>query len=161
MVYNLGSYVIEINMRTIYIASDHAGFKLKEEMRHFLVGEGYSIADLGPNREAPNDDYPDFIRPVAEHVAREEGAVGVVFGGSGEGEAIAANRVSGVRAVVWYGKNDRIITLSREHNDANILAIGARFVDTEEVKRAIILWLETPFSHEPRHQRRIDKIDNP
>ena len=161
MVYNLGSYVIEINMRTIYIASDHAGFKLKEEIRHFLVGEGYGIADLGPNREVPDDDYPDLITPVAQRVAKEEGAVGIVFGGSGEGEAIVANRVSGVRAVAWYGKNDRIITLSREHNDANVLAIGARFVDTEEVKRAIILWLEAPFSHEPRHQRRIDKIDNP
>lgn len=147
-------------MGIIYIASDHAGFALKEEIRHFLVEQGYPVADLGPNREARDDDYPDFIRPVAEHVAREENAKGIVFGGSGEGEAIVANRVPGVRAVVWYGKNDRIITLSREHNDANILAIGARFISTEEVKQAILLWLKTPFSHEPRHQRRIDKIDN-
>lgn len=143
----------------IYLASDHAGFKLKEEIRHFLVEEGYNVADLGPNREAPDDDYPDYIRPVAERVSLETGAVGIVFGGSGQGEAMVANRFSGVRAAVWYGKNERIITLSREHNDANILSIGARFVSTDDAKHAIRLWLTTPFSHEPRHERRIDKID--
>ena len=132
----------------IYLGSDHAGFKLKEEIRHFLVSAGYGVVDLGPNREVHGDDYPDYVRPVAEHVAQEQGTVGIVFGGSGQGEAMVANRVSGVRAAVWYGKNDRIITLSREHNDANVLAVGARFVSTEETKRGIQLWLETPFSHE-------------
>lgn len=144
----------------IYLGSDHAGFKLKEEIRHFLVAEGYHVADLGPNREAPDDDYPDFVRPVAKRVGVEQDACGIVFGGSGEGEAIVANRVSGVRAVVWYGKNDRIITLSREHNDANVLAIGARFVSTQEAKQAIMLWLKTPFSEDPRHKRRLDKIED-
>ena len=145
----------------IYLGSDHAGFQLKEEIRHFLVAEGYDVADLGANRESRDDDYPDFVHPVAERVAQEQGAVGIVFGGSGQGEAMVANRFPGVRATVWYGKNDRIITLSREHNDANVLAIGARFVSTQEAKLAIQLWLEKPFSYDPRHQRRIDKIDNP
>lgn len=144
----------------IYLGSDHAGFQLKEEIRHFLVEERYDVADLGANREAPDDDYPDFVGPVAKRIGVEQDARGIVFGGSGEGEAIVANRVCGVRAVVWYGKNDRIITLSREHNDANVLAIGARFVSTQEAKRAIVLWLATPFSHDPRHERRIDKIEN-
>lgn len=144
----------------IYLGSDHAGFQLKEEIRHFLVEGGYDVADLGPNREVSDDDYPDYMRPVAEHVAREEGAMGILFGGSGQGEAMVANRFAGVRAAVWYGKNDKIITLSREHNNANVLAIGARFVSAEEAKHAIQLWLTTPFSHEPRHQRRIDKIDS-
>ena len=145
---------------TIYLASDHAGFKLKEDIRHFLVAGGHKVTDLGANRETRDDDYPDFMRPVAEHVSREKDVVGILFGGSGEGEAMAANRFPGVRAAVWYGKNDRIITLSREHNNANVLAIGARFVSTEEAKHAIQLWLETPFSQDPRHKRRIDKIDN-
>lgn len=144
----------------IYLASDHAGFKLKEDIRHFLVAEGYKVADLGANRESHDDDYPDFMRPVADHVSQEKDAVGILFGGSGQGEAMVANRFPGVRAAVWYGKNDRIITLSREHNDANILAIGARFVSTEEAKQAIQLWLTTAFSEDPRHKRRIDKIDN-
>ena len=145
----------------IYVGADHAGFKLKEEIRHFLVGLGYEMVDFGANRETPDDDYSDFVRPVAEHVTKEDGVRGIVFGGSGQGEAMVANRFPGVRAAVWYGKNDRILMLSREHNDANVLAIGARFVSTEEAKRGIQLWLETPFSHDPRHERRIDKIDNP
>ena len=144
----------------IYLAADHAGFQLKEEIRHFLVGEGHDVADLGANREAPDDDYPDFVRPVARHIADEPETRGIVFGGSGQGEAMVANRIPGVRAAVWYGKNDRILTLSREHNNANVLAIGARFVSTEEAKRGIQLWLSTSFSSEPRHKRRIDKIDN-
>ena len=144
----------------IYLASDHAGFKLKEEIRGYLVGLGYEVADLGANRETPDDDYPDFIRPVAERVAGEENAKGIVFGGSGQGEAMVANRVSGVRAAVWYGKNDKILVLSREHNDANVLSVGARFISTEEAKQGIKLWLETPFTYDPWHARRIDKIDN-
>lgn len=145
----------------IYLGSDHAGFRLKEEIRHFLVAEGYNVTDLGANRESRDDDYPDFVHPVAEKVSEDpDNRWGIILGGSGEGEAIVANRYKGVRAAVWYGKNDRIITLSREHNDANVLAIGARFVSAEEAKLAIQLWLTTPFSHDPRHQRRIDKIDS-
>ncbi len=144
---------------TIYLASDHAGFPLKEELRQYLVASGHAVLDLGANRLNKDDDYPDFIRLVAERVSNEKDARGIVFGGSGEGEAIVANRFRGVRAAVWYGKNDRIITLSREHNNANILSIGARFVSSEEAKNAVELWLKTPFSFDERHVRRIDKID--
>lgn len=143
----------------IYLGSDHAGFHLKEEIRHFLVERGYQVLDMGPNRFDKDDDYPDFVYLVAGRVAKEGDARGIVFGGSGEGEAMVANRYTGVRAAVWYGKNDRIITLSREHNDANVLAIGARFVSSEEAKQAVQLWLDTPFSPDSRHKRRIDKID--
>ena len=144
----------------IFIGSDHAGFQLKEEIRHFLLEQDYTVADMGPNRFNKDDDYPDFVRPVAEAVAKDpEHARGIVFGGSGQGEAMVANRFTGVRAAVWYGKNDRILTLSREHNNANILAVGARFVSIEEAKQGILLWLTTPFSQEDRHTRRIDKID--
>ena len=144
---------------TIYLASDHAGFPLKEEIRGFLVAVGHHVQDLGPHRLNKDDDYPDFIRLVAERVSKEKDALGIVFGGSGQGEAMVANRFHGVRAAVWYGKNDRIITLSREHNNANVLAIGARFVSSEEAKHAVQLWLGTPFSFDERHVRRIDKID--
>jgi ribose 5-phosphate isomerase B len=143
----------------IYLGADHAGFGLKEEIRRFLVEEGHTVNDLGANREIPDDDYPDYMQLVAEHIAKEEDTFGILFGGSGQGEAMVANRITGARAAVWYGKNDKIVTLSREHNNANILSIGARFVSTEEAKHAITLWLETPFSYDPRHERRIDKID--
>lgn len=145
---------------TIYLASDHAGFALKEELRGFLIAEGYDVVDLGPSRYDEKDDYPDFALPVARKVAEDPAHTrGIVLGGSGEGEAMAANRVRGVRAAVWYGKNDRIITLSREHNDANVLAIGARFVSAEEAKNAVKLWLETPFSADARHVRRLAKLE--
>ena len=144
----------------IYLASDHAGFHLKEEIRTFLIQEGYEVTDFGANRLDKEDDYPDFIHPVAEVVAGDPTqSKGIIFGGSGEGEAMVANRYKGVRAAVWYGKNERIITLSREHNNANVLSIGARFVDEEETKQAVLLWLTTPFSEEDRHTRRLDKID--
>jgi ribose 5-phosphate isomerase B len=143
----------------IYLGADHAGFDLKEEIRRFLVEQGYDVADVGANRKTYDDDYPDYMRPVAEQVAGDKGSRGILFGGSGQGEAMVANRISGARAAVWYGKNDKIVALSREHNDANILSIGARFVSTEEAKRAVALWLETPFSYDPRHERRVDKID--
>ena len=115
---------------------------------------------MGANRYDEKDDYPDFVLPVAQNVAKDSARTrGIVLGGSGEGEAMAANRIRGVRAAVWYGKNDRIITLSREHNDTNVLAIGARFVDIEEAKHAVKLWLETPFSQDARHVRRLAKLD--
>ena len=146
----------------IYLAADHAGFFLKEILRKFLIEQGHEVTDFGANRENKDDDYPDFIHPVAEKVSEDPGKRwGIVLGGSGEGEAMVANRYKGVHAVVWYGMNDRILTLSREHNNANVLSIGARFISVEEAKHGIQLWLETPFSYDPRHQRRIDKIDNP
>lgn len=144
----------------IYLGSDHAGFFLKEMLRKFLLEQGYEVTDFGANRENKEDDYPDFVHPVAEKVSEDpEHRWGIILGGSGEGEAMTANRYKGVRAAVWYGKNERILTLSREHNNANVLSIGARFVHEDEVKQAVLLWLKTPFSGDDRHVRRISKID--
>lgn len=140
----------------IIIATDHAGFELKEKVKAFLEGD-HEVEDMGSFEYDKNDDYPDFIKPAAEKVT-EENCKGIIFGWSGQGEAIAANRIKGARAAVYYGGNMEIIKLSREHNDANILSIGAGFVDEEEAKKAITLWLETKFLGEERHKRRIDKI---
>lgn len=144
----------------LFLASDHAGFQLKEEIRGYLVELGYDVHDMGPHRLDPKDDYPDFVIPVAQKVAADpDKNKGIVFGGSGQGEAMVANRFPRVRAAVWYGRNERIITLSREHNDANVLALGARFLHIDDAQRAVKLWLETPFSEDDRHVRRIAKLD--
>jgi ribose 5-phosphate isomerase B len=147
----------------IYIASDHAGFELKEKLKVFLAESGHQVEDLGNFVYDENDDYPDFIRRAADAVARDpERNRGIILGGSGQGEAICANRYKGVRAVVYFGEGlgEQIIRLSREHNNANILSLGARFVSEEEAKKAVKLWLETEFKGEERHKRRINKIDN-
>jgi len=143
----------------IYLASDHAGYELKEALIPFLTERGYTVEDVGPVELNPEDDYPDHVLPLALKVADDKGSAGIVMGGSGQGEAIVANRVRGVRAAVYYGGKEEIITLSREHNDANVLSIGARFISIEEAKQAIVTWLQTPFSGEERHVRRIKKID--
>ncbi len=145
---------------TIYLAADHAGFALKNNVAEFLrrsLSE-YEVKDLGAHRLIDDDDYPDFIRLAAEAVAANPGSRAIVFGGSGQGEAMVANRYKGVRAVVYYGGPLEIVKLSREHNDANVLSIGARFVKEDEALAAIKLWLETPFSREERHVRRIKKF---
>ena len=142
----------------IYLASDHAGFDLKETIKKFLADSGYEVKDFGAMKLDPEADYPDFVKKAAEAVAQNPGSRGIVLGGSGQGEAMIANRVKGVRAVVLYNFNADIIKLSREHNDANVLSIGARFVSEKDVITAVKLWLETPFSNEPRHRRRIDKF---
>jgi ribose 5-phosphate isomerase B len=143
----------------IYLGSDHAGYDLKEKIKDFLIGEKNSVIDFGADNFNAEDDYPDFIRPVAEAVADDVDSKGIVFGGSGQGEAIVANRSRGVRCAVYYGGPKEIITLSRQHNDANILSIGARFVSVDDIVEIINLWLDTDFSQEERHKRRIDKID--
>jgi ribose 5-phosphate isomerase B len=107
----------------------------------------------------PADDYPNFILPCAKKVAATPESRGVVLGGSGQGEAMAANRIKGVRAAVYYGGPMDIIKLSRLHNDANVLSLGARFVSVEEAQSALELWLKTPFSEEERHARRIQELD--
>jgi ribose 5-phosphate isomerase B len=147
-------------MAKIYLASDHAGYELKEALAPFLGERGYEVEDLGPLSLDPNDDYPDYLMMLGRHVAGEKGAMGIGIGGSGQGEAIAANRVKGARAAVFYGGPDEIIKLSREHNDANILSLGARFLTQEQAKDAVILWLTTTFSGEERHMRRIAKLDS-
>jgi ribose 5-phosphate isomerase B len=146
-------------MAKIYLASDHAGYELKEALGPFLSERGYEVEDLGPAELDPADDYPDYLMMLGRHVAGEKGTMGVGIGGSGQGEAIAANRVKGARAAVFYGGPDEIIKLSREHNDANILSLGARFLTQEQAKNAVILWLTTPFSNDERHARRIAKLD--
>jgi ribose 5-phosphate isomerase B len=133
----------------------------------FLRGQGYEVTDCGAHEYNEGDDYPDFVVPVAREVSMHPNEVkGIVIGGSGEGEAMCANRFRSVRAVAWYGPANKIasdtktiIEFSREHNDANILSIGARFVTEEEALKAVKLWLDTPFSGDERHKRRLEKIE--
>jgi len=146
-------------MNKIYLASDHAGFELKEALVLFLRERGYEVEDLGPATLEPNDDYPDYLMLLGRRVAAENGTMGIGIGGSGQGEAIAVNRVKGARAAVYYGGPKEIVTLSREHNDANVLSLGARFMSIDEAKEAVVLWLTTPFSNDERHIRRIGKLD--
>lgn len=143
----------------IFLASDHAGFELKQKLIDHLHARGHEVEDMGPARLNPADDYPDYIRPCAKKVAETHDSVGVITGMSGQGEAMAANRVRGIRAAVYYGGPIDIIKLSRQHNDANILSFGARFVSADEAAKALDLWLGTHFEHDERHQRRILKMD--
>ncbi len=144
----------------ILIASDHAGFELKNEIVSYLIELGHDIDDKGPSQYHSEDDYPDLIVPVAEEVSKRADLKAIIIGGSGQGEAIVANRFKGVRAVVYCTVNLNIIKLSREHNDANVLSLGARFLSLEEAKEAVRLWLETEFSGDERHLRRLKKIES-
>lgn len=148
--------------KQIILAADHAGFKLKESVKKFLESAGHKVLDVGAHELNEGDDYPVFMTAAAMKVAEDltGETYGIIFGGSGQGEAIISNRFPGVRAAVWYGGNMDIVKLSREHNDANILSIGARFVSEADAKKAVELWLATPFSGEERHVRRITLIDN-
>lgn len=145
----------------IYIATDHAGFELKEKLVSFLRDELLrEVVDLGAETHNPDDDYPMYIKKAAKAVSEDTEAKAIILGGSGQGEAMVANRFTGVRATVYYGGPADIITLSREHNDANMLSLGARFLSEEEARQAVTLWLQTNFSEEERHVRRIKQIDN-
>ena len=144
--------------KTIVLATDHAGFKLKEHVKRFLTEKGYDIKDFGALEYDGLDDYPDFILPAAKYIS-EHKLIGIIFGGSGQGEAMAANRIKGIRAAVFYNGPDEIVELSRLHNNANILSIGARFVSNQEVEKVIELWLSTDFE-EGRHEKRINKLDS-
>ena len=143
---------------TIYLASDHAGFALKEQLKVYLTRWGYDCKDYGPFTYEPLDDYPDYMLQAARNVAHHPGSKGIFMGGSGQGEGIIANKVKGIRAAVYYGGNLEVVRLSRDHNDANVLCLGARFVSEAEAKKAVKLWLETPFSGAVRHKRRLQKI---
>ncbi|MDP3958338.1 MAG: RpiB/LacA/LacB family sugar-phosphate isomerase [bacterium] len=144
----------------IFIASDHAGFELKKKLVEFLSHSKYEVEDRGPYQFNQFDDYPDYMKPAAEAVAADSGARGIVIGGSGEGEAMVANRVRGVRAAVYYGGALDVVKLARDHNDANVLSLGARLVTEREARDAVTLFLSTPFSNDERHVRRIAKIDH-
>lgn len=143
----------------IYIGTDHAGFYLKKDLIKYLEIKGYEIEDCGAYEMDEQDDYPDFCAETAKKVVSDEGSVGIVIGGSGNGEAIVANKVKGIRAAVYNGGKVEIGKLAKQHNNANVLSLGARFISPEEAKRAVTLWLETEFEG-GRHQRRVDKITN-
>jgi ribose 5-phosphate isomerase B len=146
---------------TIAIASDHAGFQMKQELISFLKMEGYEVVDHGAFKLDENDDYPDFVKLVARDVSRHPDTLrGIVLGGTGTGEAIVCNRFPSVRCAVYYGGNTEIISLSRQHNDANILSLGARFISLEEAKMVVSRWLTTPLDGDKRHERRLEKIEN-
>lgn len=155
------------NIRKIYIGSDHAGFEMKQELIAFLESKNYEVLDQGAYEFDEQDDYPDYIYPVAQQVSIDPESVGIVLGGSGQGEAICANRVPGIRAALFNGQYEPIdgrevpneIVLSRQHNDSNVLSLGARFLSMAEAKEAVELWLETEFSGDERHVRRIQKLD--
>ena len=145
----------------IYLSSDHAGFALKERLVGYLESAGFEVADLGPAVFNEHDDYPDFISLTAKEVAKNPtGVRGIVIGMSGQGEAMVAGKFAGVRAGVFYGGPEEIVRLLREHNDANVLSLGAKFLSAEEAERAVSVWLETEFSNEPRHARRIEKMSD-
>jgi ribose 5-phosphate isomerase B len=160
----------------IYIGSDHVGYEWKEILKKYLeeLALGYEIIDKGAFSYDENDDYPDYITPVAESVSKDEGSMGIILGGSGQGEAMCANKTKGVRAAVFYGEvlpkdsvdvaggksNDpfEMVILERQHNDANVLSLGVRFLSIDEAKFACELFLKTEFSSEERHMRRIKKF---
>ena len=159
----------------VYFATDHAGFALKNELVPFVRELGFDVEDCGALAMSEADDYPQLISMAAHKLSKDaassiEGRA-IILGGSGQGEAIVANRYPGVRAVVYYGQPKKqhtdeggraldIVALTREHNDANALSIGARFVAVEEAKEVVRIWLTTPFSGDERHVRRIREIDS-
>lgn len=139
----------------VYIASDHGGYKLKEILKKYLLSQGYEVVDLGNSQYDPVDDYPDFVLPLAEMVVKEK-SLGIVLGRSGNGEAISANKVKGVRAALCL--NEKMAKKAREDNDANILSLGADFIEEEQARKVVDVFLETSFSNEKRHKRRVEKI---
>ena len=157
----------------VYIAADHAGFRLKAALIEHLQLLGHAVEDCGAHEYVPEDDYPDFMLPLARKVAATPGAYGIMCGGSGQGEAMAANRVPGVRAAVFYGQMpvtetlDKeggfsqdgydAVRLSRRHNDANVLSIAARFVSVLDASEAVRVFLSTEYTADERHVRRLEK----
>ena len=140
----------------VYLATDHGGFEMKEEIKRHLLGQGVEVEDCGALVNDPRDDYPDFIIPMAEKVAADAGALGIVLGRSGNGEAIAANKVNGVRCALCT--SEEMARKGREHNNANVLSLGGDTIDMATAKRLVDLFLATPYSGEERHRRRIDKV---
>lgn len=145
---------------TIYLAADHAGYAHKEVVKAWLEAESYAVIDAGAFVYDPEDDFTDVIARAAIAVAEAPTTrLAIIFGGSGQGEAMMANRFVGVRATVYYGGGDEIIKLSREHNDANVLSIGARFVSLDETKKIIWDWLHLSTNPNEKYARRNRKLD--
>ncbi|OJF14583.1 ribose-5-phosphate isomerase [Couchioplanes caeruleus] len=140
----------------VYLGSDHAGYELKSHLVNHLAKQGYDVVDVGPHVYDPEDDYPAFCFHTGAKVVADEGSLGIVIGGSGNGEQIAANKVAGVRAALAW--KIEIAQLARQHNDANILAIGARQHTLDEATAMAEAFLTTPFSGDERHSRRIGQL---
>ena len=145
--------------KTIVLATDHAGFELKAAVKQSLVASNYEVKDFGAFEYESTDDYPDFINPAAQFISENDNTMGIIFGGSGQGEAMAANRFKGVRAAVFYDGPDEIIDLSRLHNNANVLSFGSRFIKSDRAIELIKQWLSIEFEG-GRHQKRIEKLDS-
>ncbi|MFT5036708.1 MAG: ribose 5-phosphate isomerase B [Candidatus Azotimanducaceae bacterium] len=146
-------------MGTIYLATDHAGFDHKNVLKAYLEEEGFEVADCGATEHDPLDDYPDYIKLAAQAVSKNPDTdKAIIFGGSGQGEAMLANRFKRVRAVVYYGGDAEIIKLSREHNDANVLSVGARFVSKEQLKKMAKVWLATQPLPDEKYARRVESV---
>ncbi|TSC90540.1 MAG: ribose 5-phosphate isomerase B [Parcubacteria group bacterium Gr01-1014_2] len=144
----------------IYLATDHRGFELKEKIKTWLSEWGYQYEDMGAFEYEKDDDYPDFVHKAAKKVSEDpENSKAIILGGSGQGEAMVANRYKGVRAVVYYGGSaEWVIKTTREHNNANVLSLGTSFLTDDETQKSIKLWLDTPFSGDERHKRRLAKF---
>lgn len=140
----------------VHIGGDHAAFELLGDLATFLEGEGHDVTNHGPHQYDAADDYPVFVLRAAEAVAADPGSFGVVLGGSGNGEQMAANKVDGIRAALCY--DDELARLAREHNDAQVISIGARMNTVEQARSMVRVFLDTPFSGDPRHVRRIDMV---
>ncbi|MCW3838691.1 ribose-5-phosphate isomerase [Micromonospora yasonensis] len=140
----------------VYLGSDHAGFELKGHLANHLAKQGYEVVDVGPHAFDPDDDYPAFCLHTGQRVVDDPGSLGVVIGGSGNGEQIAANKIAGARAALAW--NIDTAQLAREHNDANIVAVGARQHTLDEATALVEAFLTTPFSGNPRHARRISQV---
>lgn len=140
----------------VYLGSDHAGYELKNHLVQWLTKAGHEPVDCGPHVFDADDDYPIFCLRAAERTAADPDALGIVIGGSGNGEAIAANKVKGVRAALAW--STETASLGREHNNANVISVGARMHSLDEAASFVETFLNTPFSHGERHQRRIDEL---
>ncbi len=141
----------------LYIAADHGGYPLKEELKRFLIEEGYEVVDLGNEELNLVDDYPDFAFKLAKQVAQDEDAGGILICGTGQGMCLAANKVSGIRAVLVH--NDFTAKDAADHLNANVICFGGRITDTETAKKLVKIWLDTEFSGEERHVRRLRKVE--